>query len=153
MHNKGETTTENVVVKPEFQSILDSANVTGSILIYDLQKDEYLLNNFEWADKGTLPASTYKITNSIVALEKEVVEDDSTLFKWDGQERAMKNWEQDFILKDAFHYSCVPCYQEVARHSLLSVLRWSFLPPPWDMKLSGRGVSRCYGLLFRIFCG
>lgn len=27
----------------------------------------------------------------------------------------MKSWEQDLIFQKAFHYSCVPCYQEVAR--------------------------------------
>jgi beta-lactamase class D len=31
------------------------------------------------------------------------------------KKRAINNWEQDLILKDAFHISCVPCYQVVAR--------------------------------------
>lgn len=103
------------VITTEFQSIIDSAKLKGSILIYDLQADQYFSNDFNWARKGNLPASTYKITNSIIALETGVVEDDSTLFKWDGQPRALKIWEQDLILKEAFHRSCVPCYQEVAR--------------------------------------
>ena len=30
-------------------------------------------------------------------------------------ERRLKVWEQDLTFKQAFHYSCVPCYQEVAR--------------------------------------
>lgn len=64
--------------------------------------------------KGYLPASTFKIPNSIIALETSVVENDSTLFKWDGEQRSLEAWEQDLIFKDAFHASCVPCYQEVA---------------------------------------
>lgn len=65
--------------------------------------------------KRNLPASTFKITNSIIALETGVVENDSTLLKWNGEKRRFKNWEQDLILRDAFHFSCVPCYQEIAR--------------------------------------
>ncbi len=98
-----------------FQSILDSANLKGAILLYDPQKNTYHSNDFEWSKKGRLPASTFKIPNSIIALETGVVKDDSTLFVWDGQKRALKIWEQDLILKEAFQYSCVPCYQEIAR--------------------------------------
>jgi beta-lactamase class D len=106
---------EREIVVSEFQTLIDSADVKGSILIYDLKDDKYYSNNFNWAKKGYLPASTYKITNSIIALETGVVQSDSTLFKWNGEERRLKIWEQDMIFKDAFHYSCVPCYQEVAR--------------------------------------
>ena len=101
--------------KPEFQTILDSSNVKGSILIYDLQQDLYYSNDFSWAKTGRLPASTFKITNSIIALETGVIENDSTLLKWNGEKRAFKLWEQDLIFRDAFHFSCVPCYQEIAR--------------------------------------
>lgn len=112
----GDLETVSEIVMPEFQSIIDSANVEGSILFYDLHDDTYYSNNFEWARKGKLPASTFKITNSIIALELHVVENDSTLFKWDGEQRRLPSWEQDLIFRDAFHYSCVPCYQEVARN-------------------------------------
>ncbi len=115
MKDKEEATTTNEITKPEFDSIIDSANIQGAILIYDLQKDTYYSNNFEWIKKGNLPASTFKIANSIIALETNVVENDSTLFKWSGEKRRLKVWEQDLIFRNAFHFSCVPCYQEVAR--------------------------------------
>lgn len=103
------------VEKPEFQKILDDAELTGTILIFDAQKNTFYSNDFEWAAVGRLPASTFKIVNSIIALETGVVKDDSTLFEWDGQPRRLKQWEQDLIFREAFHQSCVPCYQEVAR--------------------------------------
>lgn len=108
-------TAENEIIVPEFQTILNTAKITGAILLYDLQKDIYYSNDFKWSKKGQLPAYTFKIPNSIIALETGVVENDSTLFEWDGEPRALENWNQDLILKDAFHFSCVPCYQEVAR--------------------------------------
>ena len=106
---------EHKIVKGEFQEMLDEKEVIGSILIYDLSADRYYSNDFSWADKGKLPASTFKIPNSIVALELGIVQDDSTIFRWDGVERSVKNWNQDLIFREAFHYSCVPCYQDIAR--------------------------------------
>ena len=75
----------------------------------------YYSNDFGWCNQGHLPASTFKIPNSIIALETGVVANDSTLFKWNGEKRSMAIWEQDLIFKDAFRLSCVPCYQDVAR--------------------------------------
>ena len=119
--NKGTTTINEEqsanknIIPPEFQSIIDSSDVKGSILIYDLNKDIYYSNDFEWSNKGNLPASTFKIANSIIGLETGVIENDSVIFKWDGEKKWLKNWEQDLILRDAFQFSCVHCYQEVAR--------------------------------------
>lgn len=110
-----EKETNSRIIEPVFQSIIDSANIEGSVLIYDFQKKNYYSNNFEWAETGHLPASTFKIVNSIIALETGVIENDSTLMKWDGEKRNMKIWEQDLLFRDAFHFSCVPCYQEIAR--------------------------------------
>ena len=107
--------TEYEIIIPEFQTIIDSAYVEGSILIYDIKDNKYYSNDYEWTKKGNLPASTFKITNSIIALETGIVENDSTLIKWNGEKRRLRNWEQDLIFRDAFHFSCVPCYQEIAR--------------------------------------
>ncbi|GJM31608.1 MAG: beta-lactamase [Saprospiraceae bacterium] len=111
------TTSESKeVVKPEFQAFIDSAKVAGAILIYDPQQKVYYSNDFNWAKQGQLPASTFKIPNSIIGLETGVVKNDSTLFKWDGKKRYLSVWERDMIFRDAFHLSCVPCYQEIARN-------------------------------------
>ncbi len=112
---KKEMNNGNQVIKIEFQSIIDSAKVDGAILVYDFQTDIYYSNNFIWANKQQLPASTFKIPNSIIALESGIIENDSTLFKWNGEKRFLKIWEQDLIFRDAFRFSCVPCYQELAR--------------------------------------
>ncbi|MCG1036401.1 penicillin-binding transpeptidase domain-containing protein [Polaribacter sargassicola] len=134
---------ENKIIKPQFQSIIDSSNVNGSILIYDLKNDLFYSNNFDWAKTGRLPASTFKIVNSIIALETKVVKNDSTLFRWNGEKRDFKVWEQDLILKDAFKYSCVPCYQEIAReigvkrmNEYLKKLEYK------DMKVNSKNIDK-----------
>ena len=101
------------IIKSEFQTFLDSADVNGSILIWDEKK--YYSNDFIWAKEGRLPASTFKIPNSIIALELGIIENDSMIIEWDGKPRFQKRWEKDLTFKEAFHLSCLPCYQEIAR--------------------------------------
>lgn len=62
-----------------------------------------------------IPASTFKIFNSLVALETGVIKDENTIIKWDSVERAVKQWNQDMDMKQAFKYSAVWFYQELAR--------------------------------------
>lgn len=113
--SKKEKVETKFLVNNQFQKILDSTKLEGAILVYDLHKDVYYSNNFDWCKTGNLPASTFKIPNSIIALEAGVVKNDSAIFKWNGESRYLKIWEQDLTFKEAFQYSCVPCYQEVAR--------------------------------------
>ncbi|GFD92803.1 hypothetical protein KUL156_27230 [Alteromonas sp. KUL156] len=113
--SKKEKVETKFLVNNQFQEILDKAKLEGAILVYDLYKDVHYSNNFDWCKAENLPASTFKIPNSIIALEAGVVKNDSAIFKWNGESRYLKIWEQDLTFKEAFHYSCVPCYQEVAR--------------------------------------
>ncbi len=63
-----------------------------------------------------LPASTFKIANSIIALETGVVTDpDKDVFKWDGTVRNFPDWNRDHTLRSAIAASAVPVYQEIAR--------------------------------------
>lgn len=106
-----------------FQIILDSLGLKGTIVVYDEKEDTYYSNDFEWAKKGFIPASTYKIPNTIIALELGTVKDENELFIWDGQKKRFPQWEQDLTLKDAFKVSCLPCYQEIARRNGLQNMK------------------------------
>jgi len=97
------------IVKPEFGQILDSLKVKGAVLIYDIKNKTYYSNDFSWAKTGIIPASTFKIPNSIIALETGVIKSDSDIFKWNGEKRKFKKWEENLTFKKAFQVSCVPC--------------------------------------------
>jgi beta-lactamase class D len=98
----------------ELKVIFDKHGMKGSFLICNQVKNDYLVYNEKRAKTGYLPASTFKIPNSIIGLETGVINSE-TVFKWDSTERSMEAWERDLSLKEAFQVSCVPCYQEVAR--------------------------------------
>ena len=79
--------------------------------------DDYLIiaSDKVRSGEGQLPASTFKIPNSIIALETGVVEDpDKDVFKWDGVTRSIEAWNKDHTLRSAIAVSAVPVYQEIA---------------------------------------
>src|SRR6476659_782020 len=80
--------------------------------------DDYLIIASDKVRSGEarLPASTFKIPNSIIALETGVVADpDKDIFKWDGVTRSIEAWNKDHTLRSAIAVSAVPVYQEIAR--------------------------------------
>jgi len=89
---------------------------TGTFVGYKV--DDYLIiaSDKVRSGEGKLPASTFKIPNSIIALETGVVEDpDKDVFKWDGVTRSIEAWNKDHTLRSAIAVSAVPVYQEIAR--------------------------------------
>jgi beta-lactamase class D len=80
--------------------------------------DDYLViaSDKDRSGEGKLPASTFKIPNSIIALETGVVSDpDKDVFKWDGVARNIEAWNRDHTMRSAIAASAVPVYQEIAR--------------------------------------
>jgi beta-lactamase class D len=80
--------------------------------------DDYLIiaSDKDRSGQAFLPASTFKIPNSLIALETGVVRDpDKDVFKWDGVKRSIEAWNQDHTLRSAIAASAVPVYQEIAR--------------------------------------
>lgn len=61
------------------------------------------------------PASTFKIFNSLAALESAVAPDEQLVIKWDSVVRPVAEWNKDMNMREAFKVSCVPYYQEIAR--------------------------------------
>jgi beta-lactamase class D len=81
-------------------------NGTGQFTIYNLSR---------YRDSSFLPASTFKIVNSLIGLQTGIIGNDSMVIKWDGIKRFNPEWNQDLSMYRAFRVSSVPYYQEVAR--------------------------------------
>jgi beta-lactamase class D len=89
---------------------------TGTFAALKADGDLLIVSDEDRAERAILPASTFKIPNSIIALETGVVSDpDRDVFKWDGVKRAFPGWNQDHTLRSAIAASAVPVYQEIAR--------------------------------------
>ena len=89
--------------------------MTGCFVLYDPSERRYLVHNAARVETRYLPASTFKIANSLIALETGVLADTSVVFPWDGTERSIATWNRDHAMTTAFRYSVVWYYQAVAR--------------------------------------
>ena len=91
------------------------AKSEGCFVLYDLKRDRYIRYNSNRCKKRFIPASTFKIFNSLVALETKVIADENTVIAWDGVERSFPVWNQDQNMRTAFTRSAVWFYQDLAR--------------------------------------
>ncbi len=106
---------DHTEIRNDLKPFYDYYNVEGSFLLYDQKKQKYIVYNESQLNIPFTPASTFKIFNSLVALETKVVDNDNVVFKWDGQQRQVPAWNTDTDMKNAFKNSTVWYYQELAR--------------------------------------
>ncbi len=90
--------------------------VVGCFGLYNNATNEFTFyNKKRFTDSSYLPASTFKIVNSLIGLQTGVISSDSMIIKWDGVKRNVEEWNKDLSMYEAFRVSAVPYYQEVAR--------------------------------------
>ncbi|MCX6134315.1 MAG: class D beta-lactamase [Ignavibacteriales bacterium] len=106
---------EQKEIRDDFKRFFESFKVEGSFALYDLKNDSYVFCNEAQFRQPFIPASTFKICNSLIGLETGVIRDENFVIKWDGVVRQVVAWNEDQDLKTAFKNSTVPCYQELAR--------------------------------------
>lgn len=89
---------------------------TGTFVMYDESKDQYIVFNKKQSEKRLSPCSTFKIYNSLAGLETGVLdqEDVYTLFKWNGTKYPFPTWDHDQTLASATRDSVVWYFQELA---------------------------------------
>jgi beta-lactamase class D len=99
----------------DFSRYFKEQNVDGSFLMYDLNSNSYISFNNARTNVQFTPASTFKIFNSLVALETGVIPDESNIIKWDSVHRRIPSWNKDQDMRSAFRNSTVWFYRELAR--------------------------------------
>jgi beta-lactamase class D len=103
-------------IRQDLAKRFTDAGTAGTFVAYKV--DDYLViaSDTDRSGEAKLPASTFKIPNSLIALETGVVGDpDKDVFKWDGVTRIIESWNRDHTLRSAIAASAVPVYQEIAR--------------------------------------
>lgn len=103
--------------EPEFniKPCFEKYGVDGCFVLYDQSSDKYIRYNPDRCDTGFIPASTFKIPHSLIALEEGIIKDTSQIIKWDGRNWPAKNWNRDQNLKTAVANSCVWVYVDFAK--------------------------------------
>ncbi|MDD4600738.1 MAG: class D beta-lactamase [Negativicutes bacterium] len=86
----------------------------GTFVLYDENQDRYSVYNEQRSEKRLTPCSTFKIYNSLIALETGVAPDENMTLQWDGQQRFLPVWNQNHTMSSAIKSSVVWYYQELA---------------------------------------
>lgn len=99
----------------DFSQYFKEADLEGGFYLYDLKKKTYKISDKADFVRATSPASTFKILNSLIALEVGAIKDENEVIKWDGEKRWLPVWDKDHDLTEAYKNSTVWFYQELAR--------------------------------------
>jgi beta-lactamase class D len=102
--------------------VLQSKTITKSIsiLVYDNQKNEWTISDTIGVYKETLPASTFKIINLLIALETKVINNENDTIQWVGSTDTTKygyrpEIYENMTVKDAFEVSAGWVFIELAK--------------------------------------
>ncbi|MES2645669.1 MAG: penicillin-binding transpeptidase domain-containing protein [Bacteroidota bacterium] len=112
----------NVTVENSFKKYFDDNNVAGCFGLWDNAQNQFTIYNLQrFRDSAYLPASTFKIFNSLAALSTGRIFSDTVIVPWDRVVRmgpggdTMASWNKDMNMREAFQVSNVGFYQEMAR--------------------------------------
>lgn len=109
------TETSRITEHKEWAKHFEAPGITNPcFLLRDNNHEAIHYLNKERCTERLLPASTFKIFNSLVALETAVAPDDQLLIKWDSV-ATREDCSKDLTMRDAFKASCLWYYQEIAR--------------------------------------
>lgn len=104
----------------DYNKFFDECKTGGSFLIYDQKSHSYTTNDTLDINKPTIPASTFKIINLLIALETGVIKDEKEVIQWPGSidtERygLRKNIWRDMTVEEAFIESAGWAFIELAK--------------------------------------
>ncbi|WP_020602829.1 penicillin-binding transpeptidase domain-containing protein [Spirosoma spitsbergense] len=108
------------VSQVDWQTPFRECKIGGSVTVYDYGQKKWLYSDSLDSQKATLPASTFKIINSLIALETGVIRDENDVVKWVGEvDTVLYGYRpeiyHDMTVKEAFEQSAGWVYIELAK--------------------------------------
>jgi len=118
--SKAEDTVESAEIRKEFKQLFVGCPDYGSIAIYDNTNHKWFLSDTTNTQLATLPASTFKIINFLIALEIGVVNDENDVVKWISDYDTIKYGHRpdiyhDMTIEEAFKASAGWVFIELAK--------------------------------------
>lgn len=111
-YSPGETAL--AVYHAEWEKYFDTVHVNGYFLLYSVKDTTWHHAYRNFPVLRHRPGSTFKIPNSLIALETGAVKSENDTIEWDGMKRR-KEWDADTDMKNAMKNSTVWFYRELAR--------------------------------------
>ncbi len=100
--------------------ILTVAELKAQLLFMTLESDKWIVSDTVGLEIETLPASTFKIINLLIALETNTIKDENEIIKWVGSTDTVKYGYRpeiyhDMPVKEAFELSAGWVFVELAK--------------------------------------
>lgn len=110
---------ENSDIKALFQD----AGIEGTFVVYDISEGRFIGHNARRAKVRFIPASTFKIANSLIGLQAGALSSVDEILPYGGKPQPIKAWQKDMSIADAIKISNVPIFQELARRIGLGTMQ------------------------------
>jgi len=130
------------LVRDDLAGLFAAEEAVGTIAVFQPATDRLILVDAARAGTRFVPASTFKIANSLIALETGVIADENEIIPYDGRPTWNKAWEKNMPLREAIALSAVPIYQELARRIGLERYRDWLARLDYGNRLPGEVVDR-----------
>lgn len=104
----------------DLQQSFRECSIKGSTTIYDYKNQYWIYSDSLDAQKLSLPASTFKIINLLIALEIKVIKDENEVIKWVGKtDTTLYGYRpeiyKDMTVREAFEVSAGWVFIELAK--------------------------------------
>lgn len=121
------------------ESLFRNAGIDGTLMIESVGTGQRFVHDDYRARQAYPAASTFKMLNTLIALEEGAIVGADAVFHWDGTRHEIADWNRDQTLASAFRVSCVWCYQQLARRvgaqkypAYIQLSRYGQLRQPFD---------------------
>ena len=106
----------NVTEDAAIEKFFKENNVQGSFGLFDNGQGHFTIyNSVRFRDTAFLPASTFKIINSLIGIESGRATDTNMVLPWNGTQSNRPECDTNMNMSRAFRVSCATWYQELAR--------------------------------------
>lgn len=116
--------------------------VTGTFIVHDVAADVYTVHDRKRAETRFIPASTFKIPNTLIALSHGAVANVDEIVPLGGKPVSRPQWAKPMGLREAIRVSNVPVYQEIARRVGLDRMRTDLVKMQYGNTQTGTVVDR-----------
>jgi beta-lactamase class D len=143
--NIGACNRNNVHEQKEWGTIYKNVGIdSAGFEIYEQAKERAFYYNKYWGNRRTVPASTFKIFLSLVALETSVAPDEDFIIKYNGQPSGNADWDKDLTMREAFKVSSEPYYKTIANNiGRVELQKWMDSIKYGNMKM-GADITNCW---------
>ncbi|RPJ05365.1 MAG: class D beta-lactamase [Deltaproteobacteria bacterium] len=127
---------------PKISELFKNAGVNGTFVLYDVTARKYVGHNQARSGLRFVPASTFKIPNTLIGLSVGAVESVDEVLPYKGPPQPyILAWSKDMGLREAMRLSNVPIFQELARRIGLDRMQENVVRMDYGNKEIGTSVD------------